>query len=448
MTGRVASLPGGNLWTLVLRLLPLLLVKATIGSPVSSIQPIENFAAEGFLEKYGYLHQEDHRHNEVEVSSALREFQWLSHLPVTGHLDGPTLQRMSAPRCGVKDAGGQQAWARRVNRVFLGGAAPGGQHRRSKRYTRPGEKWYKRHLTYRVVNWPRHLPKRQVELAVRTAFQLWSNVSALAFREVAGGPADIRLAFYAGEHNDGTGNAFDGPGKPPGGQVVQLPGQVFSSALQDLALAQGGKGDPDSALPLYCQGLFDAITVDQNGSVLVFRGGLFWTVSAQGDVGPAQPLRHRWPQLPLAIEAAAFSPVDRKFYFFKGRRMWRYSGDDLDPGFPKKNEDVGLPAHPDCAFFYAPLGHMVLFKGSRYFVLNLTTLRPEPYYPRGLADWKGVPRGANGALGWADGRLYFFRAQQFWRFDPGKVRVTGGGQWAHDLEWAGCQEPGGANDVL
>lgn len=75
-----------------------------------------------------------------------------------------------------------------------------------------GERWHKRHLTYQVVNWPGHLPRGQVALAVRTAFQLWSNVSALAFREVTQGSADIRLAFYEGEHNDGMGNAFDGPG--------------------------------------------------------------------------------------------------------------------------------------------------------------------------------------------------------------------------------------------
>ncbi|KAJ8402228.1 hypothetical protein AAFF_G00370930 [Aldrovandia affinis] len=532
---RIAVLPGGKVWTLVLRLFPLLFLKATVASPVSRLERAESTDAEGFLEKYGYLHQEDHRHNKVEVTSALREFQWLSHLPVTGRLDSPTLQQMATPRCGVRDRGSQHTWARRVNSIFQGQAAPSGQHRRSKRYSQPGEKWYKRHLTYRIINWPRHLSPGQVGLAVRTAFQLWSNVSALVFQEVAAGPADIRLAFFEGEHNDGTGNAFDGPGgalahaffpcrgewvnlvltsdmaerwtldgfkghnlfmviaheightlglehspvrhalmspyykklskalvlswdditavqqlygKPSSGQLVQLPGQAFSSALQDLELARGGRGDPDSARPQYCQGFFDAITVDQSGSVLVFRGGLFWSVSAQGNVGAPRPLKHRWPQLPLAIEAAAFSPMDSKFYFFKGRRMWRYSGNDLDPGFPKRSDEVGLPRHPDSAFFYAPLGHMVVFKGSRYFVLNLRTLRPEPYYPRALSDWNGVPRETNGALSWTDGRLYFFRELRFWRFDPGKVRVTGSGQWAQELEWTGCQRPDGANDIL
>ncbi|KAG7483819.1 hypothetical protein MATL_G00042340 [Megalops atlanticus] len=520
----------GKLWTLVLRLLPLLFVKAAVGSPVSRIDRVETAAVEGFLEKYGYLHQENHRHNAVEVTSAVREFQWLSHLPVTGWLDRATLQHMAAPRCGVRDEGSQRAWARRVNSIFLGQPATSGQHRRSKRYSQPGEKWYKRHLTYRIVNWPRHLSPGQVRLAARAAFQLWSNVSSLAFQEVTQGPADIRLAFFEGEHNDGTGNAFDGPGgalahaffpcrgeahfdmaerwtlnglkghnlfmviaheightlglehspvrhalmspyykklgkalvlswdditavqqlygKPLSGQLVRLPGWAFSSALQDWELSQGATGDPDSAQPPYCQGFFDAITVDQNGSVLIFRGGLFWAVSAQGNVSAPSPIQQRWPQLPLAIEAAAFSPLDSKFYFFKGRRMWRYSSSDLDPGFPKQSEKVGLPRHPDCAFYYAPLGHMVLFKGSRYFVLNLRTLSPEPYYPRALADWRGVPREANGALSWSDGRLYFFKEEQFWRFDPGKVRVTGRGQWSGELEWTGCRRTHGPNDML
>ena len=87
------------------------------------------------------------------------------------------------------------------------------------------EKWHKRHLSYRVVNWPAHLPQGQVALAVRTAFQLWSNVSALVFREVTRGSADIRLAFYEGEHDDGMGNAFDGPGEE------NLTNTLFSSSL-------------------------------------------------------------------------------------------------------------------------------------------------------------------------------------------------------------------------
>jgi len=97
-------------------------------------------------------------------------------------------------------------------------------------FSGPGEKWYKRYLTYQIVNWPRHLSPGPVRLAVRAAFQLWSNVSGLVFRELPAGPADIRLAFYRGDHNDGASNAFDGPGGE-GGPALSLRGSQVPSLL-------------------------------------------------------------------------------------------------------------------------------------------------------------------------------------------------------------------------
>ncbi|PIO24258.1 hypothetical protein AB205_0216690, partial [Aquarana catesbeiana] len=73
-------------------------------------------------------------------------------------------------------------------------------------------KWYKHQLTYQIVNWPWYLSQHQVRQAVKAAFELWSNVSSLTFSEVTRGPANIRLAFFDGEHNDGARHAFDGPG--------------------------------------------------------------------------------------------------------------------------------------------------------------------------------------------------------------------------------------------
>lgn len=57
---------------------------------------------------------------------------------------------------------------------------------------------------------------------------------------------------------------------------------------------------------------------DQNATVFVFRANLYWTVSTAGTVRGPLPLLQRWPHLPAAIEAAAFSPMDFKWYFFKG----------------------------------------------------------------------------------------------------------------------------------
>lgn len=167
--------------------------------------------AEAFLEKYGYLNEQVSKApTSMQFSNAIREFQWVSQLPISGMLDPATLRQMTRPRCGVADADGQAAWAERVSALFAGRRA---KMRRKKRFAKRGNKWYKQHLSYRLVNWPQHLPKPAVRGAVRAAFQLWSNVSALEFWEApAAGPADIRLTFFQGDHNDGLGNAFDGPG--------------------------------------------------------------------------------------------------------------------------------------------------------------------------------------------------------------------------------------------
>ena len=113
-----------------------------------------------------------------------------------------------------------------------------------------------------------------------------------------------------------------------------------------------------------------------------------------------------------------------------------------------RSSKLGLPGHPDCAFYYPRLGHLVLFKGQRYYVLNLGTLSPEPYYPRSLTDWKGIPKGTNGALSHPDGQVFFFREQEYWNFDPEKVQVTGGGRWDRELSWTGCGRPLAGNDIL
>lgn len=67
------------------------------------------------------------------LCALFREFQWLSHLPVTGRLDSATLVKMTSPRCGVKDARSHSAWGQRVNNIFTGYMDRHEQHLRKKR---------------------------------------------------------------------------------------------------------------------------------------------------------------------------------------------------------------------------------------------------------------------------------------------------------------------------
>ncbi|XP_061461114.1 matrix metalloproteinase-28 [Rhineura floridana] len=477
-------------------------------------------AAERFLKKYGYFWSVHQALNPAKFSEAIREFQWVSHLPLSGVLDASTVRHMNLPRCGVNDAESRSTWKDRVGLLFSGGTL---SRKRRKRFSHQSGKWHKRHLTYRVVNWPWYLPQQQVRQAVKAAFELWSNASALVFWEAAGEPADIRLTFFQGDHNDGVDNAFDGPGgalahaffprrgeahfdnderwsldsgkgrnlfvvvaheightlglehspvrnalmspyykklgkdfvlnwddilsiqnlygKPLRGSVVQLPGKLFAHFQgwsQDLEGTEHRNGDLSSH---YCWSFFDAITTDLEGNLYILKGGYYW-IASKG-VNPTGPhlLRAMWPGLPSAIDAAAFSEEDGKFYFFKGGRCWRYKGSSLEVSFPRKCSSSGdLPRHPDTALYFQPLGHLVLFKGPKYYVVNEESLRVEPYYPRSLRDWGGVPAMANGAHMHSDGFVYFFRNDRFWKFDPDNLQVVETGKWASQLGWLGCRD--------
>lgn len=65
-------------------------------------------------------------------------------------------------------------------------------------------------------------------------------------------------------------------------------------------------------------------------------------------------------------------------------------------------------------------------------------LQVEPYYPRGLRDWGGVPEEVSGALPQPDGSVIFFRDDRYWRLDQPSRRVTASGRWAAELPWMGC----------
>lgn len=135
--------------------------------------------------------------------------------------------------------------------------------------------------------------------------------------------------------------------------------------------------------------------------------------------------------------------VTEPLFSIPGGRCWKYRGSTLVSGFPQKCGAHGLPRHPDTALYFQQLRRLVLFKGAKYFVLSEETLALEPYYPRSLRDWDGVPPGTAGAVVHRDGFLYFFRDDRYWRFNQAKLQVVANGKWAAELPWMGCWD---AND--
>uniref|UniRef100_A0AAV2M591 Uncharacterized protein n=1 Tax=Knipowitschia caucasica TaxID=637954 RepID=A0AAV2M591_KNICA len=146
--------------------------------------------AKTYLNKFGYMEDSQDPNNLEDIIEALKVFQRANELPPTGELDEQTLEVMRSPRCGIQDPFNQ----------------------RQQKYRVMG-RWRKRALTYRILSWTPDLSRSEVRSALRAAFAYWSEVTALSFREVQFGAADIRISFHT---KDGLCPVpFDGPGTCP-----------------------------------------------------------------------------------------------------------------------------------------------------------------------------------------------------------------------------------------
>nr|XP_010947466.1 matrix metalloproteinase-28 isoform X2 [Camelus bactrianus] len=425
--------------------------------------------AELFLEKYGYLDDQVPKGpTSTRFRNAIREFQWVSQLPISGVLDSATLRQMTQPRCGVADTDSQVAWTQRVSALFAGRRA---KMRRKKRFAGQGNKWYKQHLSYRLVNWPQHLPEPAVRGAVRAAFQLWSNVSALEFWEApATGPADIRLTFFQGDHNDGLSNAFDGPGantEPLSHTLLpdlirgnsrkqpETPGWHLLRAVRELGASPAAffvvlaheightLGLTHSAAPralmapyykklgrdallswddvLAVQGLYGK---PQGGSVAIQLPGKLFTDFEAWDPHRLQG-RHpetRGPKYCHSSFDAITVDGQQQLYIFQGSHFWEVSADgNVSEPLPLQERWAGLPPHIEAAAVSLEDGDFYFFKGSRCWRFRGT--KPVWGSPQ-LCRTGGLPRHPDAALFFPPlSRLILFKGPRYYVLAPGGLQV-------------------------
>uniref|UniRef100_A0A673MJM1 Collagenase 3-like n=1 Tax=Sinocyclocheilus rhinocerous TaxID=307959 RepID=A0A673MJM1_9TELE len=119
-----------------------------------------------------------------DLEDELKAMQKFFGLEVTGKLDSNTLETMKQPRCGVTDVARYEH--------FQG---------------RP--RWKQSVVTYRITEYTSQLSKREVDATITNAFQLYSDIIPLDFKQIYSGTADIMILFKAGYHGDFY--PFDGP---------------------------------------------------------------------------------------------------------------------------------------------------------------------------------------------------------------------------------------------
>ncbi|XP_062206034.1 metalloendoproteinase 1-MMP-like [Phragmites australis] len=164
-----------------------------------------------YLATFGYLPKSEHDLTDAfdeHLEVAVRRYQSMLSLPVTGQLDSATLNRIMAPRCGVGDGvsvflsakGSQSGGGGTVSRFTFFKGEP--------RWTQPDPLV----LTYAISATATvdYLPPKAVRAVFRRAFARWAQVIPVGFVETDDyDAADIRVGFYVGSHGDGI--PFDGP---------------------------------------------------------------------------------------------------------------------------------------------------------------------------------------------------------------------------------------------
>ncbi|XP_051934460.1 collagenase 3-like [Hippocampus zosterae] len=171
-----------------------------------TVSPEENDLAEKYISQF---YDDVGTRNTTRRNLVLRNFsedlesmQAFFGLEVTGVLNKETVEVMKAPRCGVSDLSPYVHFAGRP-------------------------KWNKRLITYRITRYTSDLSQRQVDATIGQAFQLYSDVIPLDFKQIYSGTADIMILFQGGYHGDfypfdGAGGVLahaNSPGRQEGGDT-------------------------------------------------------------------------------------------------------------------------------------------------------------------------------------------------------------------------------------
>ena len=189
-----------------------------------------------------------------------------------------------------------------------------------------------------------------------------------------------------------------------------------------------------------------------NGKAYLFNGSQYVRYDPKADKadpGYPAPIAGNWPGFPPAFQEGIDAEVvwnHQTVYFFKGDQYLRYdiAADRVDPGYP-------LPIaahwpglwmdHIDAGVVW-PNGKAYFFSGSQYVRYDIATDKADPGYPADIkGGWPGFPAsfaaGIDDVVVWNNGKAYFFKGNQYIRYDIAADKTDPGYPQPIAANWRG-----------
>jgi len=196
--------------------------------------------------------------------------------------------------------------------------------------------------------------------------------------------------------------------------------------------------------------------------VYFFSGPVYYRydrVDDRVDDGYPRPIVGNWPGLAEAGFADRVDAVinwgNGKLYFFRDDQYVRYdiTQDKADDGYPlsigaywQGFQQAGFADHIDAAVNWGN-GKAYFFAGNQYLRYDLKNDRVDSGYPLPIAgNWPGLAEAGFTSIDavsvWGDGKLYFFRGNQYVRYDVQADQVDDGYPLPIAGNWPGLSTAG------
>ncbi|XP_035536060.1 collagenase 3-like [Morone saxatilis] len=433
-------MPLTGLW--IVLLLGCITLCHTAPTIAPTISPEEEDLAEGYLTQFysdvGMKNSSTRTIKENTFSQDLQAMQAFFGLEVTGVLNNETVEVMKAPRCGVSD----------ISRYGHFAGKP---------------KWQKRLITYRITQYTPDLTQSQVDATIAQAFQLYSDVIPLDFKQVSSGTADIMILFKGGYHGDfypfdGAGGVLahaNSPGQNQGGDthfdddetwtLTQRGVNLLLVAAHEFGHALGLDHSRDRRalmFPTYKYVNTNGYRLpddDRRGVQALYgsRTPVPTTPKPKPPPGPEpedptedpnpDPLPNpRDEQCSRELVFDAATSIRGDLFFFKNGYYWRKSTTFQGIRLIKVNTKWPRIQYVDAAFEVPNKDAVYLFEGSQYWGIRAYAKTIISGYPKSITSL-GLPS----SVSKVDAAVYvpstkktlFFVNNQYWSYDEGRNQM-------------------------